>query len=125
MLPTDLIFNAPRVEVYDENEAEKARIEDIDSIEEGRLAATIQAARYAQALRRYHDKNVQNRAFCVGDLVLRRIQSKKDMHKLAAPWEGPFIVKEITRPGAYRLMREDGSDVPNTWNIEHLRRFYP
>jgi hypothetical protein len=32
------------------------------------------------------------------------------MHKLSAPWEGPFIVME---------------GVPNVWNIEHLRHFYP
>jgi ribosomal protein L6P/L9E len=120
---TDLMFNAPRVYVYDENKAEEARIEGIDNIEEGRLAATIEAARYAQALRQYHDKNVQERAFCVADLVLQMIQNKMEMHKLSDPWEGPFIVKKLNKMGAYKIMREDSSDVTNSWNIEHLRRF--
>jgi hypothetical protein len=47
------------------------------------------------------------------------------MHKLSAPWEGPFIVMEVVSPSTYRLQRADGQGVPNVWNIEHLCRFYP
>jgi len=47
------------------------------------------------------------------------------MHKLSAPWEGPFIVIEVIGPATYRLKWGDGSGVPNPWNIEHLWRFYP
>ena len=119
------MYEAPRVEFYDENTAEVARIEDLDSIEEARLAAQIQAARYAQGLRWYHDRTVKHRSFEAGDLVLRRKQDLKDVHKLASPWEGPFIVKSVSRPGSYRLMTTDGVEVPNSWNIEHLHRFYP
>jgi hypothetical protein len=39
----------------------------------------------------------------MGDLVLHRIQSTKGMHKLSAPWEGPFIVLEVISPLTYRL----------------------
>ena len=113
------------MEFFEENAAEVARIEDLDSVEEARLAAQIHAARYAQGLRWYHDRTVKHRSFEVGDLVLRRKQDSKDVHKLASPWEGPFIVKRIGRPGSYRLMTQDGVEVPNSWNIEHLRRFYP
>jgi hypothetical protein len=28
-------------------------------------------------------------------------------------------------PGSYRLQYLDRQEVPNTWNIEHLRRFHP
>jgi hypothetical protein len=42
-------------------------------------------------------------AFQVGDLVLRRVQMKKHKHKLAPPWEGPYMVVEVIRHGAYRL----------------------
>jgi hypothetical protein len=48
----------------------------------------------------------------------------KDRHKLSPILEGPFQVVEGTRPGLYRLQREDGSDVPNAWNIDQLRLFY-
>jgi hypothetical protein len=47
------------------------------------------------------------------------------MHKLSAPWEGPFIVMEVVSPSTYRLQWVDGQGVPNVWNIEHLCRFYP
>jgi hypothetical protein len=81
--------------------------------------------RYEQQLQRYHNRNVRERSFNVGDLVLRRIQSTKGMHKLSAPWEGPFIVMEFVSPSTYRLQWADGQGVPNVWNIEHLCRFYP
>jgi hypothetical protein len=59
--------------------------------------------RYEQQLQCYHDRNVRERSFNVGDLVLCRIQSTKGMHKLSTPWEGPFIVMEVISPSTYRL----------------------
>jgi hypothetical protein len=47
------------------------------------------------------------------------------MHKLSTPWEGPFIVTEVISLSTYRLQWGDGQGVPNPWNVEHLRRFYP
>ena len=78
-----------------------------------------------QQLRRYHDRNMQERDFHIDDLVLRRIQSTVGSYKLSSPWEGPFIVSSMVVLGTYRLQREDGTDVGNPWNIEHLRCFYP
>jgi hypothetical protein len=63
--------------------------------------------------------------FNVGDLVLRCIQDTKGMHKLSAPWEGPFIVMEVIGPATYRLHWADSQGVPNICNIEYLCRFYP
>ena len=80
---------------------------------------------YLQGVRRYHDRNVQQRSFNIGDLVLRRIQDETGLHKLNSRWEGPFIVSKVTRPGSYRITDADSNKVPNSWNIEHLRRFYP
>ena len=83
------------------------------------------SARYLQGVSRYHDRNVQQRSFSVGDLVLRRIQDETGLHKLNSRWEGPFIVSKVTRPVSYRITDADGNDVSNAWNIEHLRKFYP
>jgi hypothetical protein len=85
----------------------------------------MRQARHDQQLRRYHDRNVRETSFNVGDLVLRRIQKTDGMHKLSAPWEGPLIVTEVISPSIYRLQWGDGQGVPNPWNVEHLRRFYP
>jgi transposase len=97
----------------------------LDNIEEHRVAVLMRHTRHKQQLRRYHDRNVRERSFNVGDLVLRRIQDTKGMHNLSTPWEGPFIVMEVIGPATYRLQWADGQGVPNVWNIEYLRRFYP
>ena len=70
VLPSDIAFRAPRIQNYNENEAEATRCTDIDSAEEHCLTASIQHARYEQQLRRYHDRNVHERDFNISDLVL-------------------------------------------------------
>ena len=50
---------------------------------------------------------------------------QKKFHKLAAPWEGPYIVTKVIGGGAYRLKdSKTGAIVSNPWNMAHLRRFY-
>ena len=71
VLPSAIAVGAPRTQNYGENEAELTRCTDIGSAEEHRLMASIQYARYEQQLWRYHDRNVHERDFNVGDLVLR------------------------------------------------------
>jgi hypothetical protein len=94
-------------------------------VEEARCTALLQTARYLQGIRRYHDRNVRERSFNVGELVLRRILDESDLHKLNSRWEGPFVVKQVTRPGSYRLQFPEGHHVPNSWNVQNLRKFYP
>jgi hypothetical protein len=125
ILPADIMWKSPRVEMYNEGEADEARQLELDSVEEARCSALVQLARYLQGVRRYHDRNTKGRSFNVGDLVLRCIQDEAGLHKLNSRWDGPFVVKKVTRPGSYRLQLPDGQDVPNSWNIQHLRRFYP
>jgi hypothetical protein len=98
VLPTDVAFGAPRIQFYEEGEAEQTRRIDLDTVKEQRLAAVMRQARHDQQLRRCHDRNVRETSFDVGDLVLRRIQKIDGMHKLSAPWEGPFIVTEVISP---------------------------
>ena len=76
-------------------------------------------------MHQYHSRRVQGQAFSVGDLVLRLVQGNKNRHKLSSPWEGPYIVSEVLRPGTYKLKDADGQVLINAWNIEQLRRFYP
>ena len=125
VLPTELIHGSPRVLAYDELEQEQLRQDDATLLKEDRLQAAVRAARYQQALRRYHSRKVNARSFEEGDLVLRRVQSAKNSNKLTPKWEGPYRVKRVTRPGAVRLETEDGIPMSNSWNIEHLRKFYP
>jgi hypothetical protein len=82
------------------------------------------AARYLKGIRRYHDCNVKELPFNVGDLVLHHIQNAKGLHKLSSPWEGPFSISKVTRPGSYYLQTLEGDDISNLWNIDQLCRFY-
>jgi hypothetical protein len=112
------------VEHYDEGVSEDSRRVDIDGLEEARCAALVQSARYLEGIRRYHDRNVKERSFNVGDLVLRRIQNTVGLHKLSLPWEGPFTIAKVTGPGSYRLQTLEDKDINNSWNVDQLCRFY-
>ena len=61
-LPADIMWRSSRVEAYQE-EADEARQLELDSVEEARVNALTQSARYFQGVRRYHDRNVQQRSF--------------------------------------------------------------
>ena len=110
---------------YDEVAQDQHRRDDTVLLEEKRLRAFTRAARYQQALRRYHSRRVNARCFQEDDLVLRRAQSAKGTHKLSPKWDGPYQVVRVTRPSAVRLETGDGTQLQNSWNIEHLRKFYP
>ena len=97
----------------------------MDSLEEERLVSCVWIATYLDSVQRYYNCNVNDWFFMVGDLVLRKKHKTDGMDKPSSPWEGPFIVKVVTRPSYYRLCDMDERDVPNSWHIDLLRRFYP
>src|SRR6266542_4359218 len=98
-------FESPRVRILNEDN----RLKDLDQLEEARDIAAIWSAKHLRGSRRHHDRNVRGRAFSTGDLVLRKVQKRKC--KLSAIWEGPYIINELTRPGAYKLKNKDGTPV--------------
>jgi hypothetical protein len=73
VIPADVMWESPVVDKYAEGISEDSRRVDIDGLEEARCAALVQSARYLEGIRRYHDHNIKERSFNVGDLVLRRI----------------------------------------------------
>jgi hypothetical protein len=118
------MWESPAVTQYDEGISEDSRRVDMDGLEDARCAALIQSVRYLEGIRRYHDRNVNERSFNVGDSVLRHIPNMKGLHKLSSPWEGPFSVSKMTGPGSYRLQTLEGKDISNSWNFDQLSRFY-
>ena len=38
----------------------------------------------------------------------------KEKYKLSPPWEGPYMVTEVIRLGAYRLKDDNGNVLTNT-----------
>ena len=69
------------MENYDEEQAEAVWSGEIDRAKEKRLITCVRTAKYLEGLRRYYNQNVKGHSFAVGDLVLRRKQKTKGMHK--------------------------------------------
>jgi hypothetical protein len=112
------------VVAYVEEDAEKAWADAQDLLDEARDIALARSAVYQQSLRNYHSRQVRGRSFEPGSLVLRLKQTSTS--KLEPPWEGPYLVHEAIRGGAYRLRdSKTGKDIDNPWNAQQLRRFYP
>jgi hypothetical protein len=52
ILPADIMWRSPRVEMYNEGKADEARHLELDSVEEACCTALVQSARYLQGIRR-------------------------------------------------------------------------
>ena len=102
ILPSDIIHDSPRVSAYNEENADEARHLSVDLLEEARDLADQRATIYQQKLRRYHSRRIRQRSFKEGDLVLHLRQVKT--HKLASPWEGPFVINKALHNGSYYLI---------------------
>jgi hypothetical protein len=125
VLPTDLEYGSPRTKACDDRSNQTSREDSLDQLEEAQDVVLLHSARYQQSLRRYHARSVRSRGFQVGDLVLHLRQDARGRHKLTPPWEGPFIIAKILKPGTYKLANSQGEVYSNAWNIQQLRRFYP
>jgi hypothetical protein len=101
-LPSDVQYNSPRVEAYEEEDAEAPRQLSVDLLEEERDLAAQRSTIYQQNLRRYHSRRVRKHSFKEGDLVLHLKQQKS--HKLSPPWEGPFVISKALLNGSYYLV---------------------
>ena len=101
MLPTDIIHDSPRVQAYDEEDAERARQDAVVLLEEERELVLQRSAIYQQVLGRYLSRKIKHRSFKEGDLVLRKVQERE--HKLAPVWEGPFIISKAMKKGHITL----------------------
>jgi hypothetical protein len=140
ILPSDVQYDSPRVEAYEEEDAEVSRQLSMDLLEDERDLAAQRSAIYRQNLCCYHSRRVRKRSFKEGDLVLCLKQQKS--HKLSPPWEGPFVINKALLNGSYYVVdiheldkrpskkrkRRDPDDIydetDHPWNIAQLRPFY-
>ncbi|CAH9076714.1 unnamed protein product [Cuscuta europaea] len=99
---------------------------DLHLVDERREQAYVRAENYRRQVKSYYDAKVRSREFQVGDYVLRRREASQPTEggKLALKYEGPYIVSAVVKPGTYKLKRPNGSNVPRTWNVHHLVKFY-
>ena len=73
------------MENYNEENFDEAWLIELDSLEEEHLVLCVQTAKYLDSVRRYYNRNVNDRFFVVGDLVLHKKQKTDGMHKLSSP----------------------------------------
>jgi hypothetical protein len=95
-----------------------------DTIEGTRLQAVENINKYQAETIKWHDRIVRLKNIKLGHLVLRRVANPDTLGKLQLKWEGPFLVVSSLRPGSYRLKDMDDNDIPRSWNVDELRRYY-
>ena len=117
VFPHEVRHRSARVLEFDEAQQDAMWGMDLVLGEERHREATLRAARYQEALRQYHCRNIRPRTLEEGDLVLRRVLSREGLHKLSPMWEGPFKVVHISRAGAARLETQDRVPIQNAWKI--------
>ena len=116
-----------RVKTYEGQKNQQELNSNLDLIDEVREEAMKWMAKHKEAMAKYYDRNVKVRRFNTRDLVLRKIsQATKDpsQGKLGPAWEGPYEVICHSREDSYYLKSLDDQELPQPWNIDHLKKYY-
>jgi hypothetical protein len=73
-----------------------------------------------------YDWSVHPRIFLEGGLVLVYDQDKDPLGagKFKPMWFGPFIIKEVLKKGAYRLVDFEGNALVEPRNGLYLKKYY-
>jgi hypothetical protein len=95
-----------------------------DLLESERLKAVANLQKYKDETRSWRDLKVKEKDLNVGNLVLLWSPHTESSGKLEPKWEGPYVIIEETRPGAFCLADPQGPKLENSWNAENLRQFY-
>jgi hypothetical protein len=122
MCPEDLANESARVLVGSSRENEEV---DKDLVETDKLDAVANLLKYQEETRKWRNKKVSLKNIQVGDFVLKRKKNANSVVKLQFAWEGPYIVTSSVRDGALRLKDEEGMELPHSWNVDNLCKFFP
>ncbi|KAI3746799.1 hypothetical protein L6452_09240 [Arctium lappa] len=100
---------------------------DLDAVEELRESALIKMVSLRQSVVRHFNKNDKAKVFQEGDYVLRRVfqnTQEPSVGKLSIKWEGSYHISEVVGKGAYWLQTLDKQNVPRSWNVVHLKKYF-
>jgi hypothetical protein len=122
MCPEEMVNQSARVLAENSKESEEL---DKDFVESNRLNAVSNLRKYQEETKRWRDKKVIKKDIQVGDFILKRKKNPDSVGKLQISWEGPYIVPSSSRDGTFRLKDEEGNELPHSWNVDNLRKFYP
>ncbi|XP_060674836.1 uncharacterized protein LOC132804450 [Ziziphus jujuba] len=111
------------------DEYSQAMMQEIEELDEVRLAALDHLQIQKKAMEKVYNKRVRFKDFGEGDLVWKAILpiGSKDPKcgKWSLTWEGPFTVTKILGKRAYQLQDMDGIKHSNSINSCFLEKFYP
>jgi len=110
----------------EEAEWVQARYDQLNLIDEKRLAAICHGQLYQNRMKKAFDKTVRPREFREGDLVVKKIISVQKDHrgKWMPNYEGPYVVNKVFSGGALILTRMDGKELPLPVNSDTVKKFY-
>ncbi|KAL0433293.1 UNVERIFIED_CONTAM: hypothetical protein Slati_2663600 [Sesamum latifolium] len=124
LIPAEIVEPTIRMTQYEEQDNNTARLLDLDLIEEQREITRMRLKNYKRRIVRSYNSTVKERTFQVGELVLQKIKVQRPVGKLEPKWEGPYKITEIRREGTYKLATLGGQEVPRSWTIQNLKKYY-
>ena len=127
VIPVEVGLTSLRFKTYEDQKNQQELNSNLDLIDEVKEEAMKRIAKHKEAMARYYNRKVKVRRFNIRDLVLRKIsQATKNpsQGKLGPAWEGPYELINHSREGSYYLESLDSQELPQPWNIEHLKKYY-
>ncbi|XP_024634522.1 uncharacterized protein [Medicago truncatula] len=129
VLPVEVEIPSLRVLMEAElSEAEwcQSRYDQLNLIEEKRMAALCHGQLYQSRMKQAFDKRVHPREFKEGDLVIKCIKSFQPdpRGKWTPNYEGPYVVKRAFSGGALILTNMDGEELPRPVNSDAVKKYF-
>ena len=102
------------------------RFDQLNLIEEKRMAALYHGQLYQKRMKKAFDKKVKPREFREGGLVLRKIMSfnADSRGKWTPNFEGPYVVKKAFSGGALILETMDGEEFSRPMNVDAVKKYF-
>jgi len=119
-------LRVPREVNLDETDWIQERHDQLNLIDEKRLAALSHGQLYQKRMMRTYDKKVKLRRFKEGELVLKKMlpNQRDSWGKWAPNWEGPYVVKKVFSGGALILQEMDGKEFSSPINADAVKKYY-
>ncbi|XP_075515707.1 uncharacterized protein LOC142550518 [Primulina tabacum] len=101
VLHVEIGQTSDRIESYpDDNEHSRAM--ELDLGEEKREQAMTRMETYRGRVIKSYNKRVRIRDFQIGDLVIKKVNSARDLGKMEDRWEGPFrVIRRVSSRAFY------------------------
>ncbi|GAU48966.1 hypothetical protein TSUD_188130 [Trifolium subterraneum] len=129
VLPVEV--EIPSMRVLMETELAEAewcqnRYDQLNLIEEKRMAALCHGQLYQRRMKQAFDRKIRPREFREGDLVLKKILSFQpdSRGKWTPNYEGPYVVKRAFSGGAMTLATMDGDELPRPVNADAVKKYF-